>query len=94
MNPETERQKNSDYKEDAVFKQPVQLTIKKNLVMGHKRFYTIWKLLKNRLNLKTFMQALYEILPFASKCYRHESILIFFHFYLWVIENFPVKILF
>jgi len=28
MNPEAERQKKSDYKEDAVFKQSVQLTIK------------------------------------------------------------------
>lgn len=30
MNSETERQKNSDYKGDAIFKQPVELTIKEN----------------------------------------------------------------
>lgn len=30
MNPEAERKKNWDYKEDAVFKQSVQLTVKKN----------------------------------------------------------------
>lgn len=94
MNPEAEKQKNSDYKEDAVFKQSVQLTIKKPLVMSHKGFYIIWKFLKNRLYLRSFMQELYEIFPFASKGYRRESILIFFHFYFSVIQNFPVKILF
>lgn len=41
MNPEAEKQKNSDYKEDAVFKQSVQLTIKKPLVMSHKGFYIV-----------------------------------------------------
>lgn len=49
MNPEAERKKNSDYKEDAVFKQSVQLTVKKKTklswaIKGSIEFESFWKM--------------------------------------------------